>query len=480
MNAPPARAAMPALTPAQRIRGSLRLFAGEEAKALHFVLLAALLQIGVAIGVSTADSLFLVRVGAQKLPVIFILTPALLLIYVPIHAWLMARLGIQRLMDLTLGVIALANLLLFAGLAGNSDRAGLGDHGPLLFYAFRLYAGIWYIGLYTLLWNYVDSYFDILDAKRLYPLFSAGMAMGTILGGVLVTQLVRLFPVEALLIVWSLVVAATFPVLIAIRRRWREIDSEQTEEGQRPGLAEQVRLIPRVMRSSQYAGLLVLSYLAIVGVTAICEFQYLRVFQEGRSAREVASLFGRLYAGVNCLNLVVNLFLFSRLVTWLGVRNNALIQPIVYAVSFSYLLLHHGFEAALVGFVAYQGFLVSIDYNNQNFLFNALPARGKAAIRTFIEGVCEPVAIAGAGLFLLRFSSRWSPEGISAAGLGGACWPWPPCSACVHAMERPWCPTSRPPGLIFPREWSRRTSRSHPPRSATWKPPPPGARPRWP
>ena len=38
-------------------------------------------------------------------------------------------------------------------------------------------------------------------------------------------------------------------------------------------------------------------------------------------------------------NVVVNLFLFNRLVAWLGVRNTTLIQPIAYVIVFLGFLL---------------------------------------------------------------------------------------------------------------------------------------------
>jgi len=51
----------------------------------------------------------------------------------------------------------------------------------------------------------------------------------------------------------------------------------------------------------------------------------------------------------------MNLFLFNRLITWLGVINLALVQPLVYMAVFSFFLINYGFPSALAGFFAYQG-----------------------------------------------------------------------------------------------------------------------------
>ena len=71
----------------------------------------------------------------------------------------------------------------------------------------------------------------------------------------------------------------------------------------------------------------------------------------------------------------------------------------------------------LFGFLAYQGLLVTVDYNNVNFLINALPAGAKKQMRTFIEGIAEPAATALAGLFLLLFARRLGPDHLALCGL---------------------------------------------------------------
>ena len=45
-----------------------------------------------------------------------------------------------------------------------------------------------YIALYSLFWNFSDAYFDIQDAKRLFPLFSAFCALGTTIGAQIETD----------------------------------------------------------------------------------------------------------------------------------------------------------------------------------------------------------------------------------------------------------------------------------------------------
>jgi len=402
----------------QFIRNYLKIHAGEGQKVAYFVVLAMLLQSGLALGISTADSLFLTKVGADKLPFIYLLTPLMMLVYIPIMAYFLNRYGIDRIFNSVLylliaGGIALCLILTFF----SSTNIG---QAQFIYYIAKLYSTLWFIALYTLIWNFIDQYFDILDAKRLFPLFSAGLSCGTLLGGMLVTGLVSLISVEQLFLIWSVISFLTFPILIRIRSKFNKIVESETSEDEEETFFQQFSSIITTIGKSRFTSLLILSSLSILIVTTICEYQYMMVFEQGRSAKEVASLFGILYAFVNCFNLIFNLFVFNRLIAILGVRNMTLIQPIVYILSFSYFLLAHGFGAAIFGFIAYQGILMSIEYNNQNFLFNALPSKGKVAVRTFIEGLCEPMSTALAGFFLLFIASKISPEALSSYALVGA------------------------------------------------------------
>src|SRR3546814_6573982 len=82
---------------------------------------------------------------------------------------------------------------------------------------------MWYIARYTLFWNYTDAYFDIQDAKRLFPLFAAFCALGTATGAALVGLFAGAVPVAFFLLLWAVIAAVTFPLAWALRRRWRKI-----------------------------------------------------------------------------------------------------------------------------------------------------------------------------------------------------------------------------------------------------------------
>jgi hypothetical protein len=399
---------------AELFRRLFNINAGEGAKVLAFTCLTVLLNAGMGLGLSAADSLFLSHVGAAHLPVVYLGAPLVLLAYVPVSVWLMGRIGKGGLFRVTLITMAIGGVAVWSG---SILPEGLLP-GQSLYYAAKIYTGVWYVALYSMLWSFIDSYFDILDAKRLFSLFAAGTSLGMMIGGAIVVGLVEFMAVEQLFLVWSAISIATLPVLALVIRRWKSLESDAADDDNSgSGFLDQWRIVVSTARQSRFLWVFGTVLVTTLIINTLCEFQYMRIFEEGRSQEEIASLFGTLYFGVNAFNLLMNVFLFNRLIATIGVRNTALIQPVVYLVSFSFFFISSGMGAAIAGFVAFHGVMASIEYNNQNLLFNALPERGKAQVRAIVEGIIEPMAVAIAGLFLVIAASRVTADAITIAGL---------------------------------------------------------------
>ncbi|MCK4816242.1 hypothetical protein KA005_10780, partial [bacterium] len=96
-----------------------------------------------------------------------------------------------------------------------------------------------------------------------------------------------------------------------------------------------------------------------------------------------------------------------------------LVQPLVYSLAFTLFFYRYGYGAAIFGFLAYQGFLISVDSNNWNFIYNAVPSEVKTSIRAFVENLCDPLATAVAGLFLLFLAPLYSPQQMALFGIFG-------------------------------------------------------------
>jgi len=390
----------------------LRVLPGEWSKLAQFGLLGFLLQMGLGIGFSAGDAAFLAHAGADRLAIIFMMTPAVMILYTAFFSYLMVRFSIDRVIDATIALLVIGGLLSYVVL-------GL-DLPPSwelpVYIGLKLYLAMWYIALYTQFWNYTDAYFAIQDGKRLFPLLAAAMALGMTCGGLIVSELAGTLSLRGFFLIWAATAAITFPVALLLRRRWTRIAESEVVEADESA-ASQLRQVGQTFRRSRYTLILTLTLFVTLLMTNLAEFQYSNLFEQGRNEAELAALLGKLYAAANIFNVVVCLFVFNRLVGRIGVRNVALIMPLAYFAAFGFLFVTEAFEGALAAFFAYHGILTSIEYNNQNLLFNAVPAETKRPVRTIVEGLAEPLASFIAGSFLLVFAARTDIRDLSGIGV---------------------------------------------------------------
>ena len=392
-----------------------RVESGEWPKLAQFGLFGLLLQTGLGVGFSAGDAAFLSHIGPAALPIIFLLTPVVMVVYTAVFSYLTVRFSIGRVVDITLGMLVVGGIVGWGLLTVALPAAWQ----PAVYYALKLYLAMWYIALYTLFWNFTDAYFDIQDAKRLFPLFSACCALGVALGALIVSLLATVVPLQGFLLAWSGVALATLPVARHLGRRWQRISDSDTDldADEAKDVKTQLLQVTRAFRSSRYVVMLTLTLFVTLLLTNLAEYQYSSVLQAGRTEAQLAELFGRLYAGSSFFNLLVCLFLFTPLVSRIGVRNVALILPLTYFVTFAYFFLAGGTWAALAAFFAYHGVLTSVEYNNQNLLFNAAPTAVKRPLRTLVEGMGEPLASFVAGGFLLLVGKHADMRELSGVGI---------------------------------------------------------------
>lgn len=398
----------------ERLNRLLRVQRGEWPRLVQFGLFGFLLQAGLGIGFSAGDAAFLSHVGAQYLPLVFMTTPLVMVFYTALFTFLLVRSSIDRMVDVTLAG------LVFGGTAfALLIRLDLPEawQGPLYF-ILKLYVAMWYIALYSLFWNYTDAYFDIQDAKRLFPLFAAFCALGTATGALFVGLSAEETPLWIFFLAWALVAAITHPLARWLRRRWKQIkEDDDVLDDEVTGPINQLAAVARAFTKSRYTIVLTATLFVTLLLTNLAEFQYSTVLQVGRSEADLAALFGALHVAANLFNLVMCLFLFNRLVGRFGVRNIAFVQPLIYFSVFGWLFLAGGTGAAFAAFFAYHSVLTSVEYNNQNLLFNAVPSRVKRPLRALIEGLAEPLASLVAGGFLLFAATRLGMRQLSGVAL---------------------------------------------------------------
>ena len=153
------------------------------------------------IGESGIDALFFDRVGAQALPVMYLLQGAAAFLAMLALTGILGRLGPRR-----------AYLAAPLALAG----AVLGGRLLLVLGAGWVYRLLWIIVTLAFLvqsialWGTAGAVVDTRQAKRLFPIFAAGSILGVVVGGLVTRPLASSIGTDNLLFVWVGGLAAAF------------------------------------------------------------------------------------------------------------------------------------------------------------------------------------------------------------------------------------------------------------------------------
>lgn len=383
----------------------LKVYKGEGVKVSLLFTLGVLLQFGTTVGLVLSDALFLSRLGSEKLPYLFIFFPGVMLFVVLLFSYLLSYFKVHNLFYIIF--ILMGGLSTFFGVYLN-----LVDSETSIF-LLKIYSYACMVLTYTIYWSFIDDYFSILDAKRLYPFFSGALTLGAIFGGCLVLFLGEFFSPSTFLFFWSF--------LCGISIVWLRFCLKKTEaleiEIPYSTFTSDVKEAYSYASKTPFFYIINVVLLLTVVTSAICEYKYSSIFSKEYTEEELVPLIGMLFAISNSFTLIINFFVFGRLISNIGISNMILIQPIVYFITFVIFLLEGGLFSAFVGFFAYHAIMVSIDYNNWNFLFNAFPGRFKKMIRSFSENLIDPFATAIAGVLLLIAASFLSEDKLTVAAL---------------------------------------------------------------
>ncbi|HWC32458.1 MAG TPA: hypothetical protein VG709_04950, partial [Actinomycetota bacterium] len=378
-----------------RLARALRVRAGEGPVVLPLLALMLVAWAGFAIGANGVESIFFTRFGPQFLPWMYI---ALALVTVPATLGVGAVLGRgdrRRVVAAFAPAMAVAVFAL-RGLAVASSA--------------WVYPTLW-LGMMVLwivqgiaVWSVAGVVHDARQAKRLFPLYGAGVILGGALGGLATPPLAATIGAENLLLVWGASLVAAWPlcrVVLAAPARHRH-PALRGHRPRPPRVLEEMREGFRTARSSP---LLRRMSLAAV-LVGFLYFTLTLPFAEAVTARypdtdRLASFLGLFSGTANALALVVSLAAANRLFARFGVPAMVIVMPVVYLLGFGVVAVSASF-ATLIAFRLVQLVWVHGVYTTGwQALFGIVPPERRAQARTFVEGGPMQLGILISGAVLL-------------------------------------------------------------------------------
>jgi HEAT repeat protein len=355
-----------------------------------------------AMGDSVADAIFVMRVGAGNLPLMFILCSVAAIPVSVILTYMQGRVEKRRLASITGFIFAIVILAVVRFFSGTQTASVRGCY--LLYFITNLQLFVIPVIISVL----IGTQFNSLKAKRLVPLILTGVIAGRIAAGLTLSHLAASYPISTVLWCWLIIHACAFvffffgssgfvkPPIQAFFSRHHD------RKMLRP--LEKLRLFLRSLSHSRLVLFLVLSAICANFLYYFAEFQGAAIFSSHfASENDLARFYGYFTIFSSILAFLFQGMITGNLVQRLGISATNLIYPSLVLVGFSATAVSFSLLPGIVLKFIQVGLLNAMFQPVNNLFYNALPPKEKARIITVNEGILQPLGTVFTGLLLAGF-----------------------------------------------------------------------------
>ncbi|UCF04697.1 MAG: HEAT repeat domain-containing protein [bacterium] len=359
------------------------------------------------------SSLFLVSIGIEKLPLVYMLVAIIAAAGDFLHSRVRggARLNYQIYVTLFLSI---ASLLVFRVFI----HVGLMKGGML--YVFYVWVSIFSVFSATQFWLLANYIFNAREAKRLFGFIGAGAISGGIFGGYVTNYLAPRLRTENLVFIC---IGLLFICIFLLWQVWH-----RSRDGLREGLSRQgvrgmssssknpVKLILNSKHLVIMAGLVGIGVI----VAKFADYQFSAVARLIISEKdELTAFFGFWMSNINIASLVVQLFVTGTVIKRSGVPASLFFLPTGLLVGSLAVLVSPRLSSAVMVKFGDGALKHSINKAGSELLALPIPPSIKTEAKTFIDIVVDNMAtgLAGLLLILLAFVPGFSVRYISIASI---------------------------------------------------------------
>jgi hypothetical protein len=376
---------------------TLGIYPGEQINILKFILLAFLWSSANSMADTLNISSFLENVGAQSLPIAYLITGTLMIGISSLLIYFLRRTSPYKIL---LSALCIASIFYFLSSIILSKN-------PMYIFRFiaLIFSGLCDASLIACYWTLVDQYHDLQEAKRIFGLYNAAYFLGYILSGTLINRLLTVIERPYFYLLSSILLVLAIIILKNINKKVPPVEDDNIDELFSGGKKGFVSLI-RIFFKSPLAISLVIMSLIIQLLITTTEFNYMntfaKIFNASNGAKDVLPIFiGKLKALISIGNIITGVFLYRRCIRKIGLGNMILFPALVFTAVFTNWIIFDNLVIAIFGIIAVEGILYTFEDNNFNLLMNAAPAKLKGSVRIINDSFFEPLGKIFSSLVLL-------------------------------------------------------------------------------
>jgi HEAT repeat protein len=389
------------------LRSALRIRPGEERIAFRLLGLMFVAMAGAAVGANGVESLFFARFGPDFLPYLYLALG-------PLTFAVMIGMGTLISGEATRFLVRLPLVLAVTVLAAR---------GVLALELRWFYPALWLVMMVVWTcqvmgsWGLAGAVSETRQAKRLFPLYGAGLIAGGVVGGLGTGPLADLIHAENLPFVWA-------AALLAAHALARSLARSGTARRRRRKRARVARQMADGFRDVWAWPLLRWMSVSLV-LFAVLYFTLTLLFAEAATARypradDLAGFLGLFMGASNGAALLVSLLVANRLFSRFGLPTMVMALAAIYVAGFAALAPASSFGALLAFRFVQMVWVNGVWATGWQALFNVVPSERRARTRTFMDGGPLQVGIVLAGGLLILADRVLAPAHLSVVGAAAA------------------------------------------------------------
>ncbi len=382
------------------VQNLFSIYPGEEKSALLFSILAFLWALTISSAVKFADAAFIIHVGAESLPTVYILTGS-----ITIGLALFLLNAFQNIDTHKIFISVLSVSLTFYTFAAFCLWTGFSLDAPYIWFALRIIGYLSLTVILTCYWTFVDQYHHIQDAKRRYSLFTSAIFFGIATTGIIMRTGIITFPKMILFIIAGL--AITIFWILMIHKNIPSVHNEQEHESFTSQEDHSLLALFRSIGSSPFTMFLMAGSFLTYLLLSNTEFNYMSSYEnhfaqytEDNSNPELTQFFGQVVAGISVVSIFIGLVFYPQTIRRYGVTSLLLFSPVVLLITFFGWTFSDWLIFPIIGNFMDEGAVYVIEDSNLNLMLNGVPAKVKYKIRLFIESFFEPFGALISGILL--------------------------------------------------------------------------------
>lgn len=268
--------------------------------------------------------------GVANIQWILLATVITLLALTPVFGWVTSRFKTKQFLAYCTFFFA-SHLVIFFFLFNVEHRPNIVTQ------AFYVWVNVFNMFIVSLFWSFMNDVFGRGQAKRLFAFIAAGGTAGAICGPIITRSLVQTVGLAPLLLISASVLALSL-MFISWLINWNNKDYDGSEKAHKvtdKKLGGSVLGGLTLIRRSPYlAGICVFILLYAISITFV-QIRQAELIEATYSVPEKRTqLFASIDLTVNILVLIFQLFITSKLISWLGFRFTLLMVPLGITLGF--------------------------------------------------------------------------------------------------------------------------------------------------